>query len=449
MLKNGLDYKWESDKGLSISWRGEWHNIKLPEYRPDELIAAGANGITYKAFHNITKRYAVIKVWMPGKVNLKSRFLKEVRKIAQLNHNSIVTLYDGRILPSGFYIAIYEYVQGKSLDEWLNNNPDVDERLAVCRKILQAVYYYQDKGVFHGDLHSKNILISLDGDPTIIDFGSSVFSEKSFTKDRELYLLTETVTSLLKPCKAFCKKHFAFTTALNPHPHIQPISGELFAFSFEPILLTETMQQYVELMDMMEHLKKFDLEDIQTFANFLSKSSYLNVDFLLTYTAEHYISPKQLIQFVSVVDENIFYETFPENCDENGLADKLLMSSFMAYCVMAKFVSPPFINVIDEKNIISEDQIQAKKYNEVINALSVWLATTDQFFRVTSKLRIATKESDYKLYDMARATLYYSLERYFEGKKILFSYWIGAKTREILREDNYPDELKKAITFLE
>lgn len=450
MLKNGRDYRWDTREGLSIKWKGQWKKIEVFGYSPVELIGAGANGVTYKALHRVTNRYDVIKVWMPGRENYEERFMNEVQKVSKLRSNAIMSVYDGQVLPDGFCIAVYEYIPGKSLKEWLDTAPPVQDRVNICREILQAVHYYQSKGILHGDLHDGNILISPDIHPTLIDFGISAFSQEGQTKDRELYFIASLVSTLLKPCKAYDEKHFAFRTKTNPKPHIESTPGVLTTFSFEPILMTETMQQYTELMELMEYITEFGLEDIVTYAKFASQSFYLDIRQFMHYTMNYYISANLQQRFVSVMDENIYYETFPENCCENGQAEKILMSSLMAYCVLAKLVHPPLINIIDQNLLYAEGNDRTQKialYNKVFDALNTWLANaqSQDFFEVTSELQMTAGESSYELYEIARQTLFHSLDRYFCDDKMNFFYWLSAKIRGFQQMEEYPEKLKKRL----
>lgn len=454
MLKRNRDYCWDTGDGLSIKWKGQWRKIEVPGYSPVELIGAGANGVTYKAIHQVTNRYVVIKVWMPNRANYEMRFLNEVQKVAKLRNKAIMIVYDGKVLSDGFCIAAYEYIQGTTLKEWLATDPPIQDRLSVCREILQTIHYYQSEGVLHGDLHGGNILISQELHPTLIDFGISAFSQEGQTKDRELYFTATLVSSLLKPCKAYDERHFVFHVKHEPKPHIEPIIGALSAFFFEPILMTETMQQYTELMELMEYIQKFELKDIVTYARFASRSSYLDIEQLMVDTANHYIRSDLYQQFANVMDENIYYETFPENYYDDSQPEKLQMSSLMAYCVMTRLVHPPLINIIDEgiRHPVSNERIQKIiLYNKVIDAINIWLIDpkAQEIFEVTQELQIATGESCYRLYEMVRETLFHSLDKHFCAENMRFYYWIGAKMREIQWRGEYPQKLKDTIMFVE
>ena len=454
MLKSGHDYYWDTEEGLFINWNGQWNKIEIPGYIPVELLGAGANGVTYKAFHEVTNRHEVIKVWMPKGKNYEKRFLNEVQKVAKLRNNAIMMVYDGKVLPNGICIAVYEYISGKSLKKWLDTKPPVQDRLNVCRKILQAVHDYQSKGILHGDLHDENIIISEELHPIIIDFGISVFSQEGQTNDRELYFIAKLVSSLLKPCKAYNEKHFPFYAKRDPKPHIELIPEALTTFSFEPILMTETMQQYTELMQLMEYVPKFKHEDIVTYAGFASKSFYLDIKQLMDDTLNRYIAENLKQEFFSVMDESIYYETFPENCDENDIFEKLLMSSLMAYCVMARLVHLPLINSASDGLAYSGNIEKTQKItlrNKVIDALNTWLSDMEaqDFFEVTPKLQAATGESYYKLYEIVRETLFHSLDKYFCNENIRFNYWICSKMRELQYGAVYPEKLENSIRFVD
>ncbi|WBL46097.1 hypothetical protein LOR37_15615 [Clostridium estertheticum] len=59
-------------------------------------------------------------------------------------------------------MSVMEYVKGCTLNDWLNssksNNRDLRNRIA--KEILQTIKKCHDLKIYHGDLHSKNIIIS-------------------------------------------------------------------------------------------------------------------------------------------------------------------------------------------------------------------------------------------------------------------------------------------------
>lgn len=217
--------------------------------------------------------------------------------------------------------------------------------------------------------------------------------------------------------------------------------------------MTETMQQYSELMELMEYIPEFDLDDIVTYAGFVSKSAYLDIYKFFCDTTP-YVKTTLYRQFANVMDEKIYYETFPETCDEPNQMEILMMSSFMAYCVMAKLVHPQLINIKEEDFQLTQNKEKLKEsvvYNKVISAINVWLSNEDtkNFFEVTLDLKNDVGKYYYEVYEIARQILYNSLDRHFGTRKMYFEYWVSAKMREFQLQADYPKQLNDAIVFSE
>lgn len=69
---------------------------------------------------------------------------------------------------------VMEYVDGRSLDEWLKENPKPAEKRRVFMQILDAIDYVHKQSVIHNDIKPSNILITrVNNDVRLIDFGVS------------------------------------------------------------------------------------------------------------------------------------------------------------------------------------------------------------------------------------------------------------------------------------
>ncbi len=106
-----------------------------------------------------------------------------------LNHPNIVRTYGHENVPELGECIIMEYVDGRTLADFVRENPTSAQRRQVAKELLNALAYCHKKQIVHQDLKPSNILITHDGDHVkIIDFGLSdshewaILKEPAFTK---------------------------------------------------------------------------------------------------------------------------------------------------------------------------------------------------------------------------------------------------------------------------
>jgi len=69
---------------------------------------------------------------------------------------------------------VMEYIEGRTLREYLSENPSTAAKRKILEQIMEAVEYLHRNGLLHNDLKPENIMISAIGnDVKIIDFGLS------------------------------------------------------------------------------------------------------------------------------------------------------------------------------------------------------------------------------------------------------------------------------------
>jgi serine/threonine-protein kinase len=149
---------------------------RVGNYRLTELLGSGGMGNVYLAERadNQFQQQVAIKLLQPGRNSreLIERFELERQTLANLDHPNIARLLDGGQTPSGIPFLVLEYVDGQPIDKYCDEQRlAVADRLKLFQKICSAVGYAHRKLVVHRDIKPSNILVTVDGEPKLLDFG--------------------------------------------------------------------------------------------------------------------------------------------------------------------------------------------------------------------------------------------------------------------------------------
>jgi len=146
----------------------------LGHYRILEQIGAGGMGVVYRAHDERLDRDVALKVLPPGALAdepARKRFRKEALALAKLNHPSIATVYDFDTQRDVDFL-VYEYIPGVTLKDKLSHGtlPEIEiARLGM--QLAKALTAAHKEGVVHRDLKPANLLVTVDGQLKILDFG--------------------------------------------------------------------------------------------------------------------------------------------------------------------------------------------------------------------------------------------------------------------------------------
>jgi eukaryotic-like serine/threonine-protein kinase len=100
------------------------------------------------------------------------RFRVERQILAALDHPNIARLLDGGSTEDGLPYLVMEYVDGQPIDRYCDvHELSVEARVALFRKVCEAVGFAHRNLVVHRDLKPSNILVGDDGEPKLLDFG--------------------------------------------------------------------------------------------------------------------------------------------------------------------------------------------------------------------------------------------------------------------------------------
>ncbi len=116
-----------------------------------------------------------------------SRFLREARLTGQLEHPSIVPVYEvGRRSDGTLYYAM-RLVRGRTMAEAISQAKGVEERLGLLPhfgNLCSAIAYAHSRGVLHRDIKPQNVMIGEFGETVVLDWGLAKLKGASNSEDR-------------------------------------------------------------------------------------------------------------------------------------------------------------------------------------------------------------------------------------------------------------------------
>src|SRR5262249_25305326 len=147
---------------------------KLGPYEIRTSLGAGGMGEVYRAHDGKLARDVALKVLPQSFANdpdRMTRFQREARVLASLNHPNIAAIY-GLEESNGVSALVMELVEGPALDARIARGPmPVAEAVDLARQLAVALEYAHEKGIIHRDLKPANVKLTPDGRVKVLDFG--------------------------------------------------------------------------------------------------------------------------------------------------------------------------------------------------------------------------------------------------------------------------------------
>jgi tetratricopeptide (TPR) repeat protein len=149
---------------------------RMGAYELEREIGRGGMGVVYlghRADRLYEKQVAIKLVarqtFSPG---VEERFRREIQLLASLEHPNIARLIEGGVTDDGISYLVMQYVDGAPLDRYCEEHSlTIRERLRLFQRVCEGVQFAHQNLIIHRDLKPKNILVSADGTPHLLDFG--------------------------------------------------------------------------------------------------------------------------------------------------------------------------------------------------------------------------------------------------------------------------------------
>ncbi len=202
-------------------------------YRLEERLNLGATAEVWRAVDERLGRQVAVKILHPHVLPPeRERFFLEVRALSRLQHPGIVQVLDlGE--EEGRPYFVMEFLEGGPFDGLgpFEEGPEGEAILQGAVRVMEALAHLHAQGVLHRDLTPKNILLTREGYPKVMDFGLAYLVRESrqltrtgYTLGTPLYMAPEQARGLpLSPKADLYSLGSVLYRTLTGHP---PFEGE-------------------------------------------------------------------------------------------------------------------------------------------------------------------------------------------------------------------------------
>lgn len=148
-------------------------------YRLGSVVARGGMSTVYRGTDTRLDRPVAVKVMDPrlaGDPAFRTRFEREARSAARIDHPSVVDVFDqgdDRNGPEPVLFLVMELVEGGTLRDVVRARGQlgVPGAIAVMDRVLSGLAEAHRLGLVHRDVKPENVLISYAGEVKVADFG--------------------------------------------------------------------------------------------------------------------------------------------------------------------------------------------------------------------------------------------------------------------------------------
>ena len=148
---------------------------RIGDFELKKKLGKGGMGEVFLAKQVSLDRTVALKTLAPRfakQADFVARFLREARSMAKLDHVNVVKVYAVDSF-KGIHFAAIEYVDGKSVQDWLNKLGKfaVGDAVHITMVSAEALRHAHALNMVHRDIKPDNILLTSKGVVKVADFG--------------------------------------------------------------------------------------------------------------------------------------------------------------------------------------------------------------------------------------------------------------------------------------
>ncbi len=138
-----------------------------PDYEIRSELGRGGMGVVYLAHNRLMGRDEVLKIMgrqLMDRPGVLDRFLREIRAVARLRHDNIVTAYSAFRLGESLVFAM-EYVEGYDLSRLVKSGGPlpVAHASSFIHQAALGLQHAHERGLVHRDIKPANLMLGARG----------------------------------------------------------------------------------------------------------------------------------------------------------------------------------------------------------------------------------------------------------------------------------------------
>uniref|UniRef100_A0A665UC56 non-specific serine/threonine protein kinase n=1 Tax=Echeneis naucrates TaxID=173247 RepID=A0A665UC56_ECHNA len=149
-------------------------------------VGEGSTGVVCTAREKHSGRQVAVKMMDLRRQQRRELLFNEVVIMRDHRHRNVVQMFRSALVEDELWVVM-EFLQGGALTHIISQTRLDEQQVAtVCLSVLQALTYLHSEGVIHRDIKSDSILLTLDGQVKLSDFGFCAQISENVPKRKSL-----------------------------------------------------------------------------------------------------------------------------------------------------------------------------------------------------------------------------------------------------------------------
>jgi eukaryotic-like serine/threonine-protein kinase len=156
----------------------------ISHYLIQDKLGEGGMGVVYKAEDTKLERTVALKFVAPHLISeegQRKQFEREAKVVAALDHPNICTVFEIDEGEGTLFLAM-AYVEGSTVKDLIAERPlKVKDALEIAIQAANGIRAAHEKGIVHRDIKPANIMVNLQKQVKIMDFGLAQLADATIT----------------------------------------------------------------------------------------------------------------------------------------------------------------------------------------------------------------------------------------------------------------------------